>query len=104
MVDGVSLKKSPFLGGFGWFVIVGLLLVGLGTVVAFVSDVQDLPDGEMLPAILRGVGTLAVAGGLAGAGLFGRELALAIRTALVVAGSYFLLAASSVSTLIRGLV
>lgn len=104
LVDGsISVKTSPFLGGFGWLVIIGLGLVGLGTVLAFAMDLDEVPDEDVGPALLRGLGTLAVAGGLAGAGLFARELALTIRTALVIAGAYFLLAGSSVSTLIRGL-
>lgn len=104
MVDGlISVKNSPFLGGFGWLVLIGLGLVAIGTVLAFAVDVDQLSDGEVGPAFLRGFGTLAVAAGLAGAGLFARELALPIRTALVIAGAYFLLAGSSVSTLIRGL-
>lgn len=104
VVDGLSLKASPFLGAFGWFVLAGLALVGLGTLLAFANDVDEVADEDVLPAVLRGVGTLAVAGGLACAGLFARELALTLRTALVIAGAYFLLAGSSVSTLIRGLV
>ena len=104
MVDNVSVKPSPFLGTFGWFVIIGMLLVGLGTLVAFANDIDEVQDEDVIPAVLRGVGTLAVAGGLAMAGLFARELALTLRTALVIAGAYFLLAGSTVSTLIRGLV
>lgn len=104
MVDGlISVKRSPFLGGFGWLVIIGLTVVALGTILAFAVDLDNVTNEEMGPALLRGFGTLAVAAGLAGAGLFARELALPIRTALVIAGAYFLLAGSSVSTLIRGL-
>lgn len=104
MMDGtISVKNSPFLGGFGWLVIIGLAVVAIGSVLAFAVDAGEVADEDMGPALLRGFGTLAVAAGLAGAGLFARELALTIRTALVIAGAYFLLAGSSVSTLIRGL-
>lgn len=105
MVDGsISIKRTPFLGGFGWLAIIGLSLVSVGTVLAFMNDMDRVSDEDIAPALLRGIGTLLVAGGLVGAGLFARELALPLRTALLIAGAYFLLAGSSVSTLIRGLV
>lgn len=103
MVDGVSMKKSPFLGMFGWILLLGLAMVGLGALITFSSGLGDMQGEDVLPALLRGLGTLAVAAALAGAGLFAKELAISIRTALLIAGSYFLLSAVGLSSFLAGL-
>lgn len=104
MVDGViSVKRSPFLGGFGWLLIIGLGMVAVAALLTFVMDVDRLSNEEIVPAFLRGFGVLAVAAALAGAGLFAKELAITVRVALVIAGSYFLLSAAGMSNLLRAL-
>jgi hypothetical protein len=95
VVDGVmSVKGSPFLGGFGWVLLIGLVMVALAAVMNFVTDIGGMAGDEVGLALLRGFGTLAVAAAFCGAGLFSRELSLGIRSALIVAGSYFLVSAA----------
>jgi hypothetical protein len=95
VVDGVlSVKGAPFLGGFGWVLLIGLAVVAIGAMMTFATEVGDRETGELGLSVLRGFGTLAVAAGFCGAGLFGRELAIGIRTALIIAGTFFLLAAA----------
>jgi hypothetical protein len=104
MVDGViSVRRSPFLGGFGWILLIGLGMVAVATLLAFVMDVGELPSSDVVPALLRGFGILAVCTGLAGAGLFAKELAIPVRVALLIAGTYFLVSAAGLSSLLRAL-
>lgn len=101
MVDGVSVKGSPFLGGFGWLLLIGLVMVGLAALIGFMTDLDTVDGEDVLPTVLRGFGVLAVAGALTAAGLFAHELAIGIRTALLIAGSYFLLMAAGISNVLR---
>jgi hypothetical protein len=95
VVDGVlSVKGAPFLGGFGWVLLIGLAVVSIGAVMTFANEVGGKGTDELGLSILRGFGTLAVAAGFCGAGLFARDLAISIRTALIIAGTFFLLAAA----------
>ena len=95
MVDGViSVKGSPFLGGFGWVLVIGLAMVAIAAVLGFVDDLGEMRGDQVGMALLRGLGSLAVAAAFCGAGLFSRELALGIRTGLIIAGAYFLLSAA----------
>ena len=94
MVDGVmSVKSSPFLGGFGWLLVIGLAMLAIAAGLGFANDVADMRSEDVGFALLRGFGALAVAVALCGAGLFSRELAISIRTALIIAGTYFLIVA-----------
>ncbi len=94
MVDGVmSVKASPFLGGFGWVLVIGLAMLAFAAGLRFANDIGNLQGDDIGFALLRGFGSLAVAAALCGAGLFSRELAISIRTALIIAGTYFLLIA-----------
>lgn len=98
MVDGVlSVKGAPFLGGFGWVLLIGLVMLALAAVLSFAGDVGRMESDEVGLALLRGCGVLAVAAAFCGAGLFGRELAISIRTALLIAGTYFLVSAVGLS-------
>jgi hypothetical protein len=94
MVDGVmSVKASPFLGGFGWVLVIGLAMLAIAAGLGFANDVGRMSGDDVGFALLRGFGSLAVAAALCGAGLFSRELAISIRTALIIAGTYFLVVA-----------
>jgi hypothetical protein len=100
-MDSVSVKGSPFLGAFGWLLLVGLVMVGLAALLGFMMDLDEVAGEDVLPTVLRGFGVLAVAGALTAAGLFAHELAIGIRTALLIAGSYFLLMAAGISNVLR---
>lgn len=94
MVDGVmSVKGAPFLGGFGWVLVIGLSMLAIAAVLGFANDIGNMQGDDVGFALLRGFGSLAVAAALCGAGLFSRELAISIRTALIIAGTYFLVVA-----------
>ena len=94
MVDGtMSVKGAPFLGGFGWLLVIGLAMLAIAAGLGFANDVGNLRGEDIGFALLRGFGSLAVAAALCGAGLFSRELAISIRTALIIAGTYFLVVA-----------
>jgi hypothetical protein len=94
MVDGaMSVKSAPFLGGFGWLLVIGLAMLAIAAGLGFANDVGNLQGDDIGFALLRGFGSLAVAAALCGAGLFSRELAISIRTALIIAGTYFLIVA-----------
>ncbi|HJQ93852.1 MAG TPA: hypothetical protein VJ874_06160 [Candidatus Thermoplasmatota archaeon] len=94
MVDGVmSVKGSPFLGGFGWLLVIGLAMLAIASGLGFANAIGGMRGDDVGFALLRGFGSLAVAAALCGAGLFSRELAISIRTALIIAGTYFLVVA-----------
>ncbi len=91
MPDDRASGSPSLFGRFGPFVLVGVLMLALAPLVPFLGSAISPARILLVSGLLRTFGTLAAAVGLAGAGLLGKELPGLARTALVIAGVFFLL-------------
>lgn len=93
-----AMQRTPNLGLWGWLIVVGLALVALATLIRLLSNLGDLPNDEVAPAVFGTLGHLVAALALVAAGLWWAGGSAGIRTALLLAGCYFMLTTNSLLT------
>ncbi|HUR64074.1 MAG TPA: hypothetical protein VM241_06310 [Candidatus Thermoplasmatota archaeon] len=80
------------------FVLAGLALVALARVVAFAGNLSRVPSDQMMPDIFYLTGYLAMAGGMAAAAVWHRNLSGGARVALLIGAGYFLFTGGALFT------
>lgn len=91
-------RPEPFLGLWGWLVAVGLALVAVARLISLFSNINDMSNEDVAPALFSTLGSLLAALALAAAGLFSKS-SPGLRVALLLGGCYFLLGSGGLASL-----
>ena len=85
----------PEFGLWGWIILAGFGLLALGRLISLLAHFDDVDGADRAPLLFSVVGAILLSGAMLGAGLFLRSASLAIRAALVIAGSFLLVSDTS---------